>query len=223
MLSHDTLRGGAMKPFILLLTAGLLIAGSWDAQAQTRGRTNASKAGEAVHYRWEDEQGRVHFSDTLPAEALRQGRTVYRGGEVVRQVERTLTAEEKAAADRVERERMAAEAKAKKEQDALDLLERSYPDREAVKADFAQRKVFFSDRVVASEATISQHRRLLLGRLERAAELELEEKKVPKKLADEIKEAAGIVRQHHDLIKQANQSISQLNTEETQLLESLGW
>ena len=211
-----------MKPLIALLTIGVLLGGALDAQAQSRSK-NASKAGSGVHYRWEDEQGRVHFSDTVPLEALHQGRTVYRGGQVVKQVERSLTVEEIAQQEALKEQELAEAARKEEERKARELLERSYPDADAVRADFAQRKVYYSDRITASEATIAQHRRVLASRLERAANLELGNKKVPPKLAAEIHEAVGVVRQHQKQIDQAHESIAQLSAQEAQVIKDLGW
>lgn len=209
-----------MKPIVLLLAATVLFAGSTDAWAQSRGKARADAT---QHYKWEDAQGRIHFSDTLPVEALNQGRTIYRNGRVVGQVERALTPEEREEQERLERERLAQEALAQEQQQALELLEQSYPDPQSVKADFAQRKVFLTDRITASQATINQHRRVLLDRLERAAEIELKGKKVPKKLADSIQEAVNVVRHHRLDIEQTNARISKLNEEEARVLHSLGW
>lgn len=194
-----------------------VLAGSLDAQAQTKRSGSASPK----HYRWEDESGRVHFSDTLPVEALRRGRTVYLGDRVVGQVERPLTQEEQAQRERqaqIQAQREQEQAQREREEE---LLRRSYPDEAAVRADFAQRKVFFEDRIRSSETSIGQYRRVLAERLKRAAELELEGKKVPSKLAGEIREAVGVIQGHQRAIERARQDISNLSNEEEAVLEAL--
>ena len=215
-----------MKPLVLVLMVGsLLVGGPWDAQAQTRGRGKPAKAqtDTSKHYRWEDANGQTHFSDTLPVEALRQGRTVYQGGQPVARIERLPTAEEQAELDRAAQALAAQQALAQEQERARALLGQSYPDPGAVRADFAQRKVFLDDRITASQATIAQHRRVLLEQLRRAAELELQEKKVPAKLAKSIQEAASVVRENQANIERTHGEIARLNDEEAAILKTLGW
>lgn len=195
-----------------------LLAGSQDAESQSRQRSDTSGS---KHYRWEDENGRIHFSDTLPTEALRLGRLVYHGDRLIHQVDRPLTEEERAQEQRekeaqAERDRL--ETQRQKERE---LLRRSYPDSAAVRADFAQRKVYFQDQITASETSIGQYRRVLAERLMRAAELELEKKKVPENLANEIQEAAAAIREHQQSISLARKNISTLASEEASILRAL--
>lgn len=207
-----------MRTLALAGLGAALLLGGLDAQAQSQKRGDASGS---KHYRWEDENGRVHFSDTLPVEALRLGRTVYHGDRVVGKVERPLTDEERSLAQREAQAQAELARLEEQRQQEVELLRRSYPDEASVRADFAQRKVFFQDRITASETSIGQYRRLLVDRLTRAAELELGKKKVPAKLANEIKEAVGIVREHQRVISMAQENISSLASEEATVLKTL--
>lgn len=58
----------------------------------------ATGSGIATRYKWKDAQGSMHFSDTLPPEALQMGYDVVNAqGVVVRHVDRPRTAEERKA------------------------------------------------------------------------------------------------------------------------------
>ena len=71
----------------LAITTSLLAAGTAEAQ----------KASKRL-YRWVDRDGKVQFSDSLPPEAVDQARTeISESGRVVADVDRALTAEERAA------------------------------------------------------------------------------------------------------------------------------
>ena len=86
----------------LLLAAISLSAFAVDGSAHTR-------------YRWKDAQGAVHFSDTLPPEALQSGYDVVDGtGLVVKHIDRAKSVEEKKA------DAIAAAAAAEAKQRALD-------------------------------------------------------------------------------------------------------
>src|SRR5688572_13272381 len=90
----------------LAVIAALLAAGPADAQK----RAPAKKL-----YRWIDKDGKVQFSDSLPPEAIDQARTeLNNAGRVVADVDRAMTAEERAAAEQAARE--AAERAAAEEQ-----------------------------------------------------------------------------------------------------------
>lgn len=63
----------------------------------------------AVHYRWTDAAGVVHFSDTIPASALAGGYEIVNNeGRVVRRVGRELTPAERRAAEAVAAQQAAA-------------------------------------------------------------------------------------------------------------------
>src|SRR5579864_2730217 len=58
----------------------------------------ATQSGTYTRYKWKDAQGSMHFSDTLPPEALQMGYDVVNAqGVVVRHVDRPRTAEERKA------------------------------------------------------------------------------------------------------------------------------
>jgi hypothetical protein len=77
------------KTILAVALAATLVAGAVSAQ---------SKGGPKL-YRWVDKDGKVHYDDALPPEAVNQARTEFsaKTGSVAGQVERALTPEERAA------------------------------------------------------------------------------------------------------------------------------
>lgn len=71
---------------------------------------------EAQLYRWVDEDGQVHYSDTLPPERASDERRVFsRGGRAVRDVERAPTREELRALEQARQRAAEAEAEAEEQ------------------------------------------------------------------------------------------------------------
>jgi outer membrane murein-binding lipoprotein Lpp len=79
------------KTILAVALAATLVAGAVSAQ---------SKGGPKL-YRWVDKDGKVHYDDALPPEAVNQARTEFsaKTGSVAGQVERALTPEVRAALD----------------------------------------------------------------------------------------------------------------------------
>ncbi len=81
---------------------------------------------DAQLYRWVDDDGNVHYSDTLPPERIRESRRVYsRDGSPVGEVERAPTEEELRERERerrLEEERQAREAEARRQQAEYDRM-----------------------------------------------------------------------------------------------------
>ena len=165
-----------MNPRIrwLLVVAALACwAPAAAAQTPGKGRPTAAavRTGQSTgkQYRWVDAQGQVHFTDTLPQEAVRRDRTEYRGGRAVRQVDRPLTPEEMAA------QRQAEEAQAQARASTLNeaVVRQAYPSEAAIRQDFQQRRALFESRLVSGRAEEEERRQELRKAVTRAADAEL--------------------------------------------------
>ena len=118
-------------------------------------------------YRWVDEKGKVHYSDTVPPQANDAARAKLRpDGIVLERAERAPSAEERRAAA----ERAEAMAKERAEQDARARLDRAMVDRYRSLADFdvfAERSRQMADleltSLVAREPTVTSRIRALLA------------------------------------------------------------
>lgn len=180
----------------------------------------ARKAGgSTVQYRWVDDKGHTHFSDTLPQEALRQGRTVYRNGHVIDRVERMPTPEEAAAIQQAQAE-AAAQEQAQAERDRAAAKARQiYGDAAAIKADFSNKREAAKGKIQALETSIRQTRRVLVERLDSAANFELAGKPIPKAQVADIQKLAGQIHQYRDQAKQEQARIDELDRQQAELIE----
>lgn len=160
-------------------------------------RDSATGATERRLYCWE-EGGRKVCGDALPASAVDSARTEIspRSGLRVGQVGRALSAEERAAAEaEAAREKQAAEAVAAQQRRELAMAV-SYNTEDDLRAAFGERIVLVDEALKTSRMGVANLRLSLLSLLRQASDLELQEKPVPKPLAN------NIVTQHNDLLRQ---------------------
>lgn len=206
-----------LRPLALLLIASLLAGGAAHAQDGRKERAGSSKAKPSAGklYRWTDAQGKVHYTDTLPPEALQQGRTEYsRKGSLLNQVQRAPTAEEKALR---EQELQQAQADAEEEKiKARDQLafQAAYPSEEAIARDFQQRKQTLEAQIQTQQVLMAEQRKSLLSQLELASTAELMGKTVSPKMTANIQSMARQVRQHQVTIRSLQEQILALEQQE---------
>jgi hypothetical protein len=165
------------RPTRLLLAASLGVAlGLFQLPAQ------------GALYRWVDEEGRVHFTDKLPAESARhkQERIDERGFTVETVQERELTEEERAAAERKLQEEEE-QQRLKDEQLAYDRrLLRTYETLDDLMMARDGKLAAVDSQVRLAEGQIREREDLLARQHKRAAELERSGKPLDKKLQDAI-------------------------------------
>ena len=151
-------------------------------------------------YRWVDQDGKVHFSDTLPAEALQQARTEINAesGRATGEVERALTPEEQAERDRLAAEAARTEREAERERQTEEAMLASFQSEEDLRRSYGMRVTLMQENLNAIEAGIGSQRTSLAGLLAEAAEAELAGKPVGRKQADAIREI------HAEMAKQQN-------------------
>lgn len=181
---------------LTLLTAVLLAA----AVTTTAGAGDATPA---VHYRWTDSAGVVHFSDTIPASALAGGYDIVNDeGRVVRHVPRELTpAERRAAAAAMARE---AEAKRLAQQQNLDdaqLLAAYSTDKDLEETQQAQLQQIQAD-IETLQTNLRSQEDSLTDLLSHAADLEHSGKPIPPYVNKRIAEQREIVNSERGEVKQ---------------------
>ena len=206
-----------LRPLALLLIASLLAGGAAHAQDGRKERAGSSKAKPSAGklYRWTDAQGKVHYTDTLPPEALEQGRTEYsRKGSLLNQVQRAPTAEEKALREQeLQQARADAEEEKIKARDQL-AFQAAYPSEEAIARDFQQRKQTLEGQIKTQQVLMAEQRKSLLSQLEMASTAELMGKTVSPKMAANIQTMARQVRQHEATIRNLREQILALVQQE---------
>lgn len=169
----------------MALGAGLGMCGSAAAQAQKK------------VYCW-NENGRKICSDALPAEAANNARTEIsaKSGLATGQVARALTESERTeAAVAAVVARRQAEAAAIQARHDLAMVE-SYVTEADLRRAYGERTSLLDETLKASQLGLSSLRLSLIHLLRQAGDWELDEKKVPKRLAE------SILQQHNDLLRQ---------------------
>lgn len=136
-------------------------------------------------YKWVDEQGNVHFSDTVPSDQIKKGRQEIVGSSV-KTVARQKTPEE------LEAERLAAiqAAELKRIKDAQDTADRALLMSYTSEADLfrARDKELegLDGTLATNKLAITSHEKALTDMLSSAAEFERAKKPVPKTVTDSI-------------------------------------
>lgn len=162
--------------------------------ASAAAATHNNNASE-FHYRWHDAQGGLHYSDSIPPDAVHLGYDIVNGdGLLVRHVAREQTPAERAAAE-AEAARAAAAKRAADQQALADQqLLASYPNeaelREAHQAKLAQ----MQQTINTTQQNLRSQEQNLAELLAHAADLERSGKPVPailrKRLADQRQSVA---------------------------------
>jgi chromosome segregation ATPase len=186
-----------MRRIVLLLLPALLLAAS--AVTPVRATDNTT----AVHYRWKDAAGVVHFADTIPASALAGGYDVVdNNGRVVRHVARELTpAERKAAA--AEAARQAAVKRAAQQQNLEDTqMLSAYPtDKDLQQSQQAQLQQIQTD-IATLQTNLRSQEGTLTDLLAHAADLEHAGEPIPADVSRRISEQRESVNQERRALTQ---------------------
>jgi hypothetical protein len=149
-------------------------------------------------YRWVDKDGKVQFSDALSPEAVDQARTEInaQSGMATAQVDRALTAEERAAKEKADAEKARAEKDAEQARMTEEAMIASFQTEDDLKRSFQVRIELMQQTLDAIEAGIGSQRASLTGLLAQASEAELAGTPVA------AKQVATIRELHSEMIKQ---------------------
>lgn len=147
-------------------------------------------------YRWVDQDGKVHYSDHVPPQAVEQARDeLNESGMKVGSVERALTPEEIAARD-LQMKQQAEEAARREEQAKRDhVLLSSYDSEAALERSYRERFDLLEQSLVTARMGIESQEKSLADLLEHGAGLERAGKPVPPAIAQSIATAR---RQVHE-------------------------
>lgn len=149
-------------------------------------------------YQWTDKQGKVHYSDTIPAEAAEHERVIYDKSQVrkLEVVERPKTPEELAREARLA-ELREAEKRLLEEQLARDqALLRTYRNEEELQLALKGQLDTIDTRIQVLKANIKRQQTQLDGKIREAAEIERQGRRVPQGLIDAIAELRHQIQQH---------------------------
>jgi len=184
-----------LKPLQILAVAGLLLSAT--AYAQTTGN---------VRYRWHDSSGLSHFSDSLTADAMKNGYEIVNDrGMVVRQVPRQLNAEERAAANKAAAAEAIKQRAAKQIADAENQMMEAYPDEDSYRISQQQSLDTIDQKIRTTKINLRSQEKALTDLLGRAADIEQGKNPVPKFLTDSIASQRDVVASQRSLLQRQQQ------------------
>lgn len=165
-------------------------------------------------YKWVDEDGDVHYSQTLPPE--RSGEAHDRltsDGLVAERVGRVKTAEELEAlkAERAQKKEQAEQQRIQAQQDRLFLA--AFPTEEDVRQSIQSRRETVIAERESVEALIEQSRARFASRVERAAALERRGESVSEALVERIADDRAAIRELTERLEKVNARLAALEQE----------
>jgi hypothetical protein len=202
----------ALSAFIIL---SLGLAGFAVAQSTAGG----------IRYRWVDAHGLPHYSDSLTEDALKYGYDVLNSnGMVMTHIQKQLSPEERAAAQK-QADEAAAKQRAVKDQQSKDmLLLNTYSDEAALKTEQQQVLDNLDEQMSTTRVNLHSQDAALTDLLNRAADEERAKKPVPKFLTDQIATQRNVVANERALIerqKANREAIAQQQVQELQHFREL--
>jgi len=165
-------------------------------------------------YRWVDKEGKVHYTDTLPPEAMQSARDELNShGMTVNRVDRALTEEErKLKAEQAQQEADAAARQA--EQDKMDaVLTSSYATEADLERAYKERFDLLDQSVEAAKVGITSQEKSLTDLLAHAARLEREGKPVPATVNSSISAARNQVAEQRSYMEMREAERANLQAE----------
>ena len=141
-------------------------------------------------YRWVDKDGKVHYDDALPPEAVNQARKEFNAssGSTTGTVDRALTAEERAALDAKaasEAEAAKAEAERKRQEE---VMMATYANENDLRRAYGERLALLKTTLESTDVSIKNVRENLAMMLQQASDAELGGRKVTPERLKSIQE-----------------------------------
>ncbi len=141
-------------------------------------------------YRWVDKQGKVHYVDALPPEAVDQARREFsaKTGTATGSVDRALTAEERAQLAAAEKAAAAAAAVSNEQKRQEKIMMASYSSEDDMRRAYAERIGLLKVTLESTDISIKNLRENLATMLSQASDTELEGRRVAADRAKMIRE-----------------------------------
>lgn len=177
------------KPLFLALAAAMLVAGI--ASAQEKG---------PKLYRWVDKQGKVHYDQALPPEAVGQARREFsaKTGTAVGSVDRALTPEERAQLEAEAKAAAEAAVGANEQKRLEDIMMASYLTEQDMRRAYGERISLLTMTIESTDISIKSLRENLATVLQQASDTELDNRRV---LDDRVQTLRGL---RAEKVKQQN-------------------
>jgi hypothetical protein len=180
-----------MRKLCFVLATTVLIG---SLSAQTRNTSS-------VRYKWNDESGLPHYSDSLSAAAMKHCYDLVNDqGMVIQHVPRQLNPQERAAANKLAAEQAAKRRAEQERADADAQMLNAYPDEKSYR--MAQQEVVqgIDRQIHTTEINLRSQEQALADLLSRAADNERSKTPVPKFLADSIAKQRDVVSEQRNIL-----------------------
>lgn len=165
-------------------------------------------------YKWVDEKGEVHYSQTLPPERAGEAHArLNDDGLVTERVDRVKTAEELAAlkAEQSEKREQAEQRRIQAQQDRLFLA--AFPTEDDVRQSIQSRRETVIAERESIESLIEQNRDRFAARVERAAALERRGEPVPEPVVERVAADRATIQQLAERLEQIESRLAALDEE----------
>jgi hypothetical protein len=201
-----------MRKLLFVFTAAALFA-------NVAAHAQAPTTGSGIRYKWHDGQGKLHFSDSLNAEAMKYGfDAVNDQGMVIQHVPRQLTPDERAAANKLAAEQAAKQHVEQERHNAEAQMLEAYPDENSYKISQQQALDTLDQQIHTTQLNLKTQEKALTDLLGRAAEIERTQKTVPKFINDSIASQRAVVTgQQNTLQHQQARRTQMVQDQATQL------
>ncbi|HEY9513254.1 MAG TPA: DUF4124 domain-containing protein [Rhodanobacter sp.] len=172
-----------------------------------------------VRYKWQDAQGLMHFSDSLSAEALKYGYSLVNDqGLVIGRVQRQLTPDERAAANKLAAQQAAQQRAARDLANREAQMLNAYPDESMFRIYQQQTLDAIDQQIHTTQINLRSQENALTDLLARAADLERNKEPVPPSLVDSIaKQRTVVTGQRSALTRQQATRASTVQAQSQQL------
>lgn len=157
--------------------------------------------GSHYRYRWVDNSGLPHYSDSLTSDALKYGYDLVNDrGLVVQHVDRQLNPEERAAAQKAADDKAAADRVAQQRQRNDAHMMNAYPTEAAFKTSQQESLDSLDQQIATTKSNLRSQEKALTDLLTRAGDLERAKQPVPKALNDSIAKQRDVVAHQRDTL-----------------------
>jgi hypothetical protein len=171
-------------------------------------------------YRWVDKDGKVHYDDALPPEAVNQARKEInaRTGNVAAQVERALTPEERAAEAAAAQQAANAAKLAEEQAHQEEVMMATYSTENDMRRAYGERISLLKTTLESTDVSIRNVRENLATMLAQASESELGGRKVPPERDAAIRELHSEFLRQQQFQSNRRAELDALNSEFARML-----
>ena len=179
----------------------------------------AASAQKGKLYRWVDKDGKVHYDDALPPEAVNQARKEFSTtGSTVGEVERALTAEERAQLAAAAATAAETEAREAEQRHQEEVMLQTYANENDLRRAYGERVNLLKTTLESTDVSIQNVRENLVLMLSQASETELGGRPVPEERVKAIQELHAEHLKQQQFLVNRRVELEALNAEFARML-----